>query len=120
MSRVLATFDVQSKDWTFNTDNVAPTYTDVYIRLRRNGSRNVEARNAVFGCRLTDLEDRILSQFIFPMEGTKFYRTDQDFLCSFRLTYEPNTTYKLKLYMYYKGQYDRFERNITTPVEQVV
>jgi hypothetical protein len=113
MSKLLATDNFKTGNWSLEIKNLAPNYADLFISFT-NEAPIVEFKNLRFGYELKQ-EGNIKKYNMFPKAGARYIRSDQPYLVVERLHFKPDQTYTLFLWAENGGKRFEKEFEITTP-----
>ena len=113
MSKILATDDFQTQNWTITIEDLDSNYTDLFIGFT-DESPVVEFKNLQFKYQLKH-NNEILQQGSYPPPNVKYLNSDQVYLVVERLNLSPETTYEL--YLWAENDGNSFEKTFefTTP-----
>lgn len=114
MSKLLATDDFKTGNWSLTIESLASNYADLFISFT-NEAPVVEFRNLKFGYELKQGEN-IKKYGMFPPAGVRYVRSDQSYLVVERLTFKPDQTYTLFLWAENYGRRFEKEFEFTTPL----
>ena len=114
VSKIHATDDFVTGNWSLEFDELAPHYADLFVGFTEDAPV-VEFKDLKFGYELRQ-GDNIKKYGVFPPYGIKYIRSDQPYLVVERLFFRPETDYTLWLWCENNGQ--RFEQtfDFTTPI----
>lgn len=113
MSKLKATDNFETGNWSLNIENLAPSYGDLLIGFTDNAPV-VEFIDLKFGFELKKGTE-ILQSAEHPPFGLKYIESDQPYLVTERLQFQPNTTYTLFLWCENNGERFEKEFQFTTP-----
>lgn len=113
MSKILATDDFQTQNWTITIEELDSHYANLFIGFTGE-SPVVEFQNLQFKYELKQ-NDEIKQQNSYPPSNVRYINSDQVYLVIERLELSPETTYELYLWAENAGQ--SFEKTFvfTTP-----
>ena len=113
MSKILATDDFQTQNWTITIEDLQSNYTDLFIGFT-DESPVVEFKNLQFKYELKH-NNVILQQGSYPPPNVRYINSDQTYLVVERLNLSPETTYEL--YLWAENDGNSFEKTFefTTP-----
>jgi hypothetical protein len=113
MSKILATDDFQTQNWTITIEDLDSNYTDLFIGFT-DESPVVEFKNLQFKYELKH-KNEILQQGSYPPPNVRYLNSDQVYLVVERLNLSPETTYEL--YLWAENDGNSFEKTFefTTP-----
>jgi hypothetical protein len=113
MSKLVATDNFKTNNWSLDIEDLAPNYADLFIGFT-NEAPIVEFKGLKFGYELKQ-GDNIKQYGMYPPPGVRYVRSDQAYLVVQRLNLKPEQTYTLFLWAENDGK--RFEKDFefTTP-----
>jgi len=82
-----AVFDVATRTLALTDDEVTPFGCDLSARLLRHG-QTIPLRGVSFGFSLA-IDGTLADEQAWPPEGTRYVKTDQDVLATYRLRWQP-------------------------------
>lgn len=107
MSKLIATDNFKTNNWSLNIEDLAPNYADLFISFT-NEAPVVEFKGLKFGYELKQGEN-IKQYGMYPPPGVRYIRSDQAYLVVQRLNLKPEQTYTLFLWAENDGK--RFEKD---------
>jgi hypothetical protein len=113
MSKIFATDDFQTQNWTITIEDLQSNYTDLFIGFT-DESPVVEFKNLQFKYELKH-NNEIQQQGSYPPPNVKYLNSDQVYLVVERLNLTPETTYELYLWAENAGQSFEKTFEFTTP-----
>lgn len=113
MSKLKATDNFQTGNWSLDIEDLAPNYADLFISFT-DQAPVVEFKNLKFGFELKQ-GDNIKQYGVYPPAGVRYVRTDQEYLTVDRLNLQTEQTYTLFLWAENNGERFEKEFEFTTP-----
>jgi hypothetical protein len=102
MSKIFATDDFQTQNWTITIEDLQSNYADLFIGFT-DESPVVEFKNLQFKYELKH-NNEIQQQGSYPPPNVKYLNSDQTYIVVERLNLTPETTYELYLWAENGGQ----------------
>lgn len=98
MSRIIATFDFYTGTWSFDAQDIASTFVELFIGFRENHS-TLECcfDDLNFGFRLVESEVTI-AENAWPPAGVSYVVSDQEYLANYMLRTRAEKEYRLELW----------------------
>jgi hypothetical protein len=106
MSKIFATDDFQTQNWTITIQDLESNYADLFIGFT-DESPVVEFNNLQFKYELKH-NNEIQQQGSYPPPNAKYLNSDQTYLVVERLNLTPETTYEL--YLWAENDGNSFEK----------
>jgi hypothetical protein len=106
MSKIFATDDFQTQNWTITIEDLQSNYTDLFIGFT-DESPVIEFKNLQFKYELKH-NNEIQQQGSYPPPNVKYLNSDQVYLVVERLNLSPETTYEL--YLWAENDGNSFEK----------
>ena len=113
MSKIFATDDFQTQNWTITIEDLDSNYTDLFIGFT-DESPVVEFKNLQFKYELKH-NNEIQQQGSYPPQNVKYLNSDQVYLVVERLNLTPEITYELYLWAENDGKAFEKTFEFTTP-----
>ena len=113
MSKLIAKNDFQTQNWLVTEEELSPYYADLCIGFT-DQETIVTFINLKFGYTLSSNDTEIKTRS-YPPEGSRYLRTDQEFITIDRLNLQPETSYSLFLWAENDGNRYEHTYNFTTP-----
>ena len=96
MSKIIATDNFKTKNWSIQYEDLSSHYADLQIGFTEDAPI-VEFTNLQFGFTLTS-NGEIVDEQSYPPKNVKYIRSDQKYLINHRLKFKPDTYYSLFLW----------------------
>ncbi len=114
MSKLIAKDSFQTQNWSVTAEELSSHYADLCIGFT-DQKPIVNFINLKFGYTLSSDDTEIKTQS-YPPAGVTYLQTDQEYIVSDRLMFEPETAYSLFLWAENDGNRYEYTYNFITPI----